>query len=214
MPERENDADDTVIRPPGQPASGPYLAEAAPVGPSSAEFPDAAEATVIRLVAPPARRSRDGAASSGALADSLLPSQPRESRPAVSGPGPLSDEHPFSLRVPGVAEPIPLDRPAVIGRRPGTSRVPETHAPRNIVVPPQCREVSSRHARIEQVGGSVLVTDLGSSNGIDVHLPTGTSQRLRPGESSVVLPGSVISLGDGIDIALLTASTQSSRSQT
>jgi hypothetical protein len=211
MPEREDDADDTVIRPRRRdfPVDSPDTYR------TDEELADSAEATVIRLVAPPTPRSRDSAVSASALVESLLPVQPaagRHDSPDRTERGAASPT--YTLRIPGVAEPVPLDRPAVIGRRPGESRIPEAQPPRTIVVPPHCREVSSRHARIEQVGLSVLVTDLGSSNGIDVHLSTGTSQRLRPGESSVVLPGSVISLGDGIDITLLTAATQPPRSQT
>ncbi len=91
----------------------------------------------------------------------------------------------------------------VIGRRPGASRVPEHPVPKRIVVPADRQGVSGRHARIEQLGESVVVTDLGSSNGTVVHLPAGPLLRLRPGESCVVLPDSIVALGDGIDIAVV-----------
>jgi pSer/pThr/pTyr-binding forkhead associated (FHA) protein len=57
--------------------------------------------------------------------------------------------------------------------------------------------VSSTHARIEQVGDTVVVTDLRSTNGTTVTPPGGRSSRLRPGESAVVLPGAVVDIGDG-----------------
>ena len=53
-----------------------------------------------------------------------------------------------------------------------------------------CIKVSSRHCTVELRGSTVLVTDLGSTNGTFVG-----SQRLRPNEPTVVSGGSIISLG-------------------
>ena len=129
------------------------------------------------------------------LLDALLPHRPGDTGGALGGrsDAPTVGEHAdFALRVPGVEHPVPLDLPVVIGRRPGASRVP-IPAPRRIVVPADRQGVSGRHARIEQLGDSVVVTDLGSSNGTVIHLPRGPQLRLRPGESCVVLPESASS---------------------
>lgn len=159
--------------------------------------------TVIRLVEPFVPSRSRIADRPALLVEAVLPKRPGsaiEPPPIVSG---------FALRVPGVDEPVRLDVPVVIGRRPGASRVADHPVPRRIVVPPDRLGVSSRHARIEQLGDSVVVTDLGSSNGTVVHLPAGPLLRLRPGESCVVLPDSVIDLGDGISIAVVAVDDRS-----
>lgn len=168
--------------------------------------------TVIRLIEPfmPSRsRLSDRPAL---LVDSLLPQRPGSAVEPPSGPRSASAAG-FALRIPGVAQPVRLEVPVIIGRRPGVSRVPESPAPLRIVVPADRLGVSGRHARIEQLGDSVVVTDLGSSNGTVVHLPAGPLLRLRPGESCVVLPDSIIDLGDGIDIAVVAVDLRSGESR-
>ncbi|MBA8846787.1 FHA domain-containing protein [Microcella alkalica] len=216
MGEIEGDAADTVIR---RRASGEPLQDAAQV--SAAPQPHGDEPpgddTVIRLVEPFLPSRSRAADRPVLLLDSLLPKRPGAG-PDGDGTGeshPLGEQADFALRVPGLEHPVLLDLPVVIGRRPGASRVPEVPAPRRIVVPPERQGVSGRHARIEQLGESVVVTDLGSSNGTVVHLPTGPQLRLRPGESCVVLPDSIIALGDEIDIVVMAVDRpQSSRRTT
>ncbi|MEY9953536.1 FHA domain-containing protein [Leifsonia sp. EB34] len=102
----------------------------------------------------------------------------------------------FAVRVvPG--DIMELDVPIVIGRRPALQRVESGVAPRLVTVQSPEQEVSSTHVRIEQSGDAVVVTDLRSTNGTRVHRPGGSADRLRPGESTVVLPGTVVEIGDG-----------------
>lgn len=102
----------------------------------------------------------------------------------------------FAVRVvPG--DIMELDVPIVIGRRPALPRVESGVAPRLVAVQSPEQEVSSTHVRIEQSGDAVVVTDLRSTNGTRVHRPGGTADRLRPGESTVVLAGTVVEIGDG-----------------
>lgn len=197
MGEVEGDAADTVIRRrvPDTPASDHGER-------SSTDDPTGGEDTVIRLVEPDPGARGPVADRPALMLDSSLPTRPHH-RDEASAP-PMGTAHAdFALRVPGVEGLVPLDAPVVIGRRPGASRVPEHPAPKRIVVPADRQGVSGRHARIEQLGESVVVTDLGSSNGTVVHLPAGPLLRLRPGESCVVLPDSIVALGDGIDIAVV-----------
>jgi len=214
MGELEGDADDTVIRrrAPGAPA--PDRDQGAPPVEHDALAADAAgDDTIIRLVEPflPARGR--AAERPVLLLDSLLPGRPLDRLPEDHGAGEaVAGRADFALRVPGVEQLVPLDAPVVIGRRPGASRVPEIPAPKRIVVPADRQGVSGRHARIEQLGGSVVVTDLGSSNGTVVHLPAGPLLRLRPGESCVVLPDSVVDLGDGIDIVVVAVAPRADES--
>jgi pSer/pThr/pTyr-binding forkhead associated (FHA) protein len=99
------------------------------------------------------------------------------------------------VRLPS-GESVPLDEPVVLGRRPAAPRVESGPVPRLVAVPSATQEVSSTHARIEQSGDAVVVTDLRSTNGTLVTGPGG-SLRLRPGESVVVLIGARVDIGDG-----------------
>ena len=199
MGELEGDEADTVIR------------RRAPE-PRTTGSDEVDDDTVIRLVEPflPARGRL--AERPVLLLDSLLPSRPNDRLPEVGEHAAPAGPADIALRVPGVEQLVPLDAPVVIGRRPGASRVPESPPPKRIVVPADRQGVSGRHARIEQLGESVVVTDLGSSNGTVVHLPAGPLLRLRPGESCVVLPDSTVDLGDGIDIVVVAVAPRSGES--
>lgn len=113
-------------------------------------------------------------------------------------PAPGSDPEPVvthRVRIGGYS--IPLDTALYVGRHPAPPRIAEPVAPRLITVPSPSSEVSRTHARIRQVGSSVVVTDLRSANGTVVIVPNGQPRALRQGESMVVPPGSAIDLGDG-----------------
>jgi hypothetical protein len=111
--------------------------------------------------------------------------------PVVLPPPPAA----FAARLPS-GDSIPLDAPLLIGRRPAMQRVESGITPRLVPVPSPTQEVSSTHARIEQAGDAVVVTDLRSTNGTVVTGPAG-ARRLRPGESVVVLAGARVEIGDG-----------------
>ncbi|MDO9591224.1 MAG: FHA domain-containing protein [Microcella sp.] len=106
----------------------------------------------------------------------------------------------WSVRVRGTSTIVPLDRPVDVGRRPGPSRIDEQPAPRRVMIPGHLGEVSSRHVRIEQLGETLVVHDLRSTNGVVVHWASGASRRLRRGESIAVLPDSVIVLTAGVEL--------------
>jgi len=110
----------------------------------------------------------------------------------------------WSLKVRGSSTVVSLDRPVDIGRRPEPPRVPERLPARRVVIPPEFGEVSARHARIEQVGDTLVVHDLGSTNGVTVHWARGASRRLRRGESCAVLPDAVVELCEGVQLEFLT----------
>ncbi len=95
------------------------------------------------------------------------------------------------------AESIPLDTALYVGRRPVLPRIPDPVPPRLVPVPSPAGEVSRTHARIRQVGTSVVVTDLRSANGTVVIVPNAKPRTLRQGESMVVPAGTAIDLGDG-----------------
>ncbi len=65
------------------------------------------------------------------------------------------------------------------------------------------REVSASHIELRQLGGSVIVTDLRSTNGSVVMLPGSVPRKLRQGESLVVQPGTLVDIGDDNVIQIL-----------
>jgi pSer/pThr/pTyr-binding forkhead associated (FHA) protein len=64
------------------------------------------------------------------------------------------------------------------------------------------QDISRTHAQITAEGGTVVVTDLHSSNGTLVTLPGKPAQKLRPGEPSAVIVGTIIDLGDGATLTV------------
>ncbi len=168
----------------------------------------AVEDTVIRLVEPPSDTAPRPVASA---VDEVLRRLPASVRRATraSAEWPDDDDAPVAnapdriawmLVVRNSATSVPLDRPVLVGRSPATARVAGPVEPRKLIVPRDRRGVSSTHARIEQLGDSLVVTDAGSTNGLVVHWASGPPRRLRPGESCVVLPDAAVDLGDGIVI--------------
>lgn len=127
-------------------------------------------------------------------------------------PAPASVAHPsspvradvttYAFRI-GEAEPIDLDRPSYIGRRPSSPRIPTGVLPRLVRVASPQREVSATHLEVRQLGGSVIVTDLRSTNGSIVMLPGSIPRKLRQGESVVVSPGTLVDIGDDNVIQIL-----------
>lgn len=102
----------------------------------------------------------------------------------------------YCLRIGGLKEAIRLDRPVRIGRRPSVPRIAVGVAPRLLrVVSPQ-QQVSATHLEVRQLGSTVVVTDLRSTNGTVVMVPGSTPRKLLQGESVVVSPGTLVDIGD------------------
>ncbi|WP_158863963.1 FHA domain-containing protein [Leifsonia sp. AG29] len=188
--------DETIIRG-RQPGSSLFLHPEAPVIPGghpvSHEVPGAidieeppAAGPVVRTPGISDRPGPVPLVGAPAIADPLP-----ETEPVIRPKAPAS----FAVRLPS-GESIPLDEPVVLGRRPVAPRVGSGPVPRLVAVASATQEVSSTHARIEQSGDAVVVTDLRSTNGTRVTGPGG-SVRLRPGESRVVLIGARVDIGDG-----------------
>lgn len=94
-------------------------------------------------------------------------------------------------------EPIELDAPTLFGRNPRPPGAFGGTPPRLVTVSSPDHQVSGTHLRVEQVGQSVVITDLRSTNGTVLNGPGIPRTRLRPGESRVVLPGTTVDIGDG-----------------
>jgi hypothetical protein len=100
-------------------------------------------------------------------------------------------------------EPIALDAPAILGRKPSAPRVTKGALARLVRVPSPLREVSSTHLELRQHGASVIVTDLRSTNGTIITVPGFSAQKLLQGESVVVSAGTVVDIGDGNLVEIL-----------
>ena len=97
---------------------------------------------------------------------------------------------------------VALNRPVLIGRAPQVSRVPNAQLPRLVTVPSPNHDISRTHAQVRQDGDDVVVTDLNSTNGVTLVADGGTPRRLHPGDPTVVEPGCVVDLGDGVTFAV------------
>jgi pSer/pThr/pTyr-binding forkhead associated (FHA) protein len=63
-------------------------------------------------------------------------------------------------------------------------------------------DISRNHARVSLEGDTVVVTDLGSRNGTIVRIPGRPAQKLREGEPTPVLVGTVIDFGGGVELSI------------
>ena len=96
----------------------------------------------------------------------------------------------------------PLDQPLVIGRAPSAAALGGDRIPRLITMTTPNQDISRTHAQISVEGGTVVVTDLHSRNGTIVTLPGRAAQKLREGETTPVIPGTIIDLGDGATLTV------------
>lgn len=96
-----------------------------------------------------------------------------------------------------------LDAVSYVGRRPSSPRIIYGQMPRLVRVPSPKHEVSSTHVELRQLGSSVVLTDMRSTNGSIVFPPGGAPRKLRQGESVVASPGTLVDIGDGNVIEIL-----------
>lgn len=127
----------------------------------------------------------------------------RDGRPAQPEPGQAATPADrYGFRLPGGPE-RRLDEVYLLGRHPRFPRIPAGRPPALLTVASPTAAVSATHLEIRQEGDSVVITDLGSTNGTIVSPPRGRAQRLRPGASLVVVPGTTVDIGDGNIIEVL-----------
>ncbi|KQZ85744.1 hypothetical protein ASD56_05495 [Microbacterium sp. Root166] len=121
-----------------------------------------------------------------------------------SAPAPLAPPRPPApgrIRV-STGQVLTLDRTVVIGRRPRSTRVSGTDLPHLVAVDSPQQDISRSHVELRVEGDSILATDLHTTNGTTLLRPGVDPVRLHPGETTVVVPGDVIDLGDGITVAI------------
>jgi hypothetical protein len=95
-----------------------------------------------------------------------------------------------------------LDRPVIVGRSPSATRVSGGELPRLVTVGGSDPDVSRSHVRFTVEGGTVVITDLHSRNGTLMSLPGRAPQKLREGEPTSALSGTIVDLGGGIRITV------------
>ena len=161
--------------------------------------------TVLSLPGGPATGSA-GRSAGPLVGDTVLtvaaapPQQPGAGLPQPTPPAP--EQHRRSFRLASGAR-VTLDQVYYLGRAPRLPRVVRGPTPILLPVPAPSRTVSATHLEIRQDGASVVVTDLGSTNGTFVTPVNGRTRRLRSGQSLAVVPGTVVDIGDGNLIEIL-----------
>ncbi len=136
----------------------------------------------------------------------------RAMRDSSGDPLPAHDSTPTPLAPPRRPAPgrirvssgqvVALDRTVVIGRRPRSTRVSGTDLPHLIAVDSPEQDISRSHVELRVEGDSILATDLRTTNGTTLLRHGAEPMRLHPGEATVVVPGDVLDLGDGITVAV------------
>jgi hypothetical protein len=92
----------------------------------------------------------------------------------------------------------PLTQPILVGRAPTVTQVSGGQLPRLITVGGIDQDISRNHVRFSLEGGTVVVTDLHSRNGTTIAMPGKDPQKLRGGEPTSVISGTVVDLGSGV----------------
>ena len=120
---------------------------------------------------------------------------PTQAASASAPPAP-EPRRPYRLKMSdGVI--VSLDLTVYLGRRPSVPRVASDRRVRLVSVPSAKKEVSATHLELRWTGDAVVATDMRSTNGSQVMVPGNTPRTLLRGESAVVTPGTLIDLGDG-----------------
>jgi hypothetical protein len=99
-------------------------------------------------------------------------------------------------------ERIVLDRPVIIGRKPRSPRFSNQDVPRLVSVNGPHQDISRSHLKIELEDWSVMVSDMGSTNGTTLRRPGLPERRLQGPEPVVAQVGDVYDMGDGVTMTV------------
>jgi hypothetical protein len=88
-----------------------------------------------------------------------------------------------------------LDKDYVVGREPVLDGDVAAGRARPLRIPDPGGTVSRLHLRISLIGWQVEARDVNSSNGSVVNFPDGREQRLMAGDSTIIPPGTKVSIG-------------------
>lgn len=203
-------ADSTIVHTDREAPGAPQGAPAEP--PPAPADDDALGATVVRgddgaPPIPPIPGDHDGETISLAQARAMKAAAGESPAPAVpvspftSPLAPPRPPAPGQVRL-STGQVVMLDRTVVIGRRPRSTRVSGTDLPHLVAVDSPQQDISRSHVELRVEGESIVATDLRTTNGTTLLRAGSEPMRLHPGEGSVVVPGDVLDLGDGITVAI------------
>jgi len=207
---RDDDIDDTVIRRPRARLSGDRVGDALDDtvirtgSRTRADTGDAVDGDTVIRPRPDARPVTD-ASDDTVVRGSQGPAHGQVRRDGAEPRLPADPPAP-PKRVPSVRigdRVLRLDRPVVVGRRPASPRIQRGPAPELVTVPSATGQVSSSHVLVHAEGEAVVVHDLQSTNGTVVRPAGAAPFRMPSGASNVVLTGTVVEIGDGNVIEVL-----------
>lgn len=119
---------------------------------------------------------------------------------------PVPEQEPVSATRPVVGvlrlstgDVISLDRGVVMGRNPPPAEFDGDERLHTVKLAGGDGEISRAHLKVTIDGWHVLVTDLRSTNGTLITLPGREPELASPGYPTQILPGTVVTLADGID---------------
>ena len=95
-----------------------------------------------------------------------------------------------------------FDQAVILGRAPSASKVSGGRIPRLITVGGADQDISRSHAQFVVEGDTVVVTDLHSRNGTLITLPGKGTRKLRAGEPTTVILGTLVDFGGGITLMI------------
>ncbi|MFC8682230.1 FHA domain-containing protein [Microbacterium ureisolvens] len=167
--------------------------DAAAAAPATAGDHDGATISLAQ-----ARALREAAAAAAAGGAASVPVADDAAASPLAPPRPPA---PGRIRV-STGQVLPLDRTIVIGRRPRSTRVSGTDLPHLVAVDSPQQDISRSHVELRVEGESIVATDLRTTNGTTLLRAGADPVRLHPGEGTVVVPGDVLDLGDGITVAI------------
>jgi hypothetical protein len=195
-----------LVEPPAH-AAGPRSTPDAVVPPTDAPDPAIADPGIADLpapepgVGPPADAPVEPPEEPADAADTAphVGSEPADDLP---DDGPREPRRPYRVKMTdGVV--VTLDLTVYLGRRPSVPRIASDRRVRLVAVPSADKQVSATHLELRQSGDAVVATDMRSTNGSTVIVPGSKPRTLLRGESAVVTPGTLIDLGDGNVLELL-----------
>ena len=125
--------------------------------------------------------------------------RPKKSE-SEAGPPPAPANLVLAITPTGAKE--PLSQPVLVGRSPSVSKVSGGQIPRLVTIGTIDQDISRNHAQFSLEGGTVVVTDLHSRNGTMIALPGKSPQKLRAGEPTSVIVGTVVDFGGGVTITV------------
>ncbi|GAA1978543.1 FHA domain-containing protein [Microbacterium pumilum] len=181
----------------------PDVELAASLAPAPVGVDDELGRTVIRgdgsSLPTPVLGDHDGETISLAQAQALRAGgDPSAAAPPLAPPRPPA---PGRLRL-STGQVVPLNRTVVLGRRPRSTRITGTDLPHLIAVESPQQDISRSHVELRVEGDSIIATDLNTTNGTLLLRSGSDPVRLHPGEPTVVVPGDILDLGDGITVAI------------